>query len=117
MSDFGSAGDRSAEEDGSGTLDDRLALLADRDRRLVVSTLAGGETDRVPVTRLVEALSQASGDGHDPQRIRLRLHHQHLPRLQSAGVLTYDDESAVVRYHGDPLLEECLSSFAELTSD
>ena len=107
----------SSVEGGSAELDARFSLLADRDRRLVLSTLAAAETDRVPVARLAEILSQAGSEERDSHRARISLHHRHLPRLQREDVLTYDDEAAVVRYHGDALLEQCLSSLEDMSSD
>lgn len=117
MNDFEPGEEWSPTADGSKRLDDRLALLADHDRRVLVSTLIAGETDRVQVAQLVEALSREHADGRSPEQIQLRLHHRHLPRLQKAGVLTYDDDSAEVLYHGDALLEACLSSVSGLASD
>ncbi|MFD1562446.1 hypothetical protein ACFR99_02535 [Haloarchaeobius amylolyticus] len=41
-------------------------------------------------------------------RIRLELTHTHLPKLEDAGVLEYDQRSEMVRYWGQPSIEEWL---------
>lgn len=93
-------------------LDERLRLLSHAERRLVLQSLVEGDGGGVSLSALVDRL--VADGGRDPTQVRLDLHHRHLPLLADAGVLTYDADAAVVRYHGDALLEACLSSLADV---
>jgi hypothetical protein len=93
-------------------LDERLRLLSHAERRLVVQVLVEADGERVSLADLVDRLVEEGG--RDPRRVRLDLHHRHLPRLEDGGVLAYDSDESAVRYHGDELLEACLSSLADL---
>ena len=71
------------------SLDELLGLLGDHHRRRVVTELA----DNSPVT--VEEFVRAA-DGVAPHSVAITLHHTHLPKLQRAGVVTWDDGAGTV---------------------
>ena len=87
-------------------VDDLLALFAAADRRAVVRRLASAER-RTDLGSLAEALSTA---GTDRDHLRIRLHHQHLPRLDDAGLVAYDPAELTVEYRGDDRAEAFLAS-------
>ncbi|RDI71327.1 DUF7344 domain-containing protein [Halopelagius longus] len=80
-------------------LDGYLAVLVDESRRTVVKILA--EEDRpIPLSLLAGWLTSgrrnASLDAlpeHDRRQIEMRLHHTHLPKLESVGAVRYCPES------------------------
>ncbi|WP_092887643.1 DUF7344 domain-containing protein [Halopelagius inordinatus] len=78
--------------------DDYLAVLGDPNRRVVVGVLA--ETDR-PISisslaREVAAETQNASPDAKIAQTKLSLHHNHLPKLDAAGVVTYDSEERLV---------------------
>jgi hypothetical protein len=70
-------------------------LLSSSVRRAIITTLR--ESNSVTRERLTAILadSEANDDGSVDarRRIRIALHHNHLPKLAEAGLITYDDES------------------------
>lgn len=88
-----------------------LAQLADGRRRVVLSVVADQEG---PVTR--EAIARAvltrapdlfaGSRSSDPvEALETSLHHIHLPKLQDAGLVSYDGESMTAVYEGHADLE------------
>lgn len=79
-------------------IDDEVAplfdALAHRRRRRVVAYVA----DRNGETTLDAVAEHLCDDcGEDRERVRVSLHHRHLPKLDDLGVLDYDDRANVVR--------------------
>lgn len=78
--------------------DERLAVLDDEYRRAVVEILA--ENDRstdltslaTSVVADVEGVSPDDVTGRETRRTKVELHHNHLPKLDDAGVLEYAHE-------------------------
>lgn len=95
------------------SLDATLELLANRERRDVLSYLveAPEQTATVEelvdhlVTRNVERTDERPSHGH----VEATLHHIHMPKLADAGVIDFDPGSQVVRYWGDDMLEDWLA--------
>jgi len=83
-------------EEQSATLDELLGLLGDCHRRRVITRLA----DTSPV--LVEEFVRTA-DRTDPRALAIALHHNHLPKLRSVGLVTWDEASATV--HRGPQFE------------
>jgi hypothetical protein len=95
-------------------LDKRLELLANRDRRLVVSTLRDNDDDRLPVGVLTNIVARAHPDDVTPQSVLVDLHHVHLPKLQREGVVEYHADESLVVYCGDAALERCLRAIEDV---
>jgi DNA-binding transcriptional ArsR family regulator len=86
-----------------------LACLADRRRRVVLSTLSMNDApmDRLELaTRLAETVNGDTDPNGSVKPVLQELHHTHLPKLESAGLLTYDVEAKTVTYEGHPSLDE-----------
>ena len=89
-------------------------LLADDYRRAIVETLhddspisRGRLTDRL-AARGVHGDGGTESDRPDPAtryRIRVTLHHDHLPRLADAGLVEYDDELVAATPELDAFVE------------
>lgn len=84
------------------SLDEHLAVLGDEHRQAVIEVLA--EEDRsVGLSSLAQSVAAEVGDAssgtltpRDVERAKVELHHQHLPKLDAAGVLEYDTEETHV---------------------
>ncbi|ESP90197.1 DUF7344 domain-containing protein [Candidatus Halobonum tyrrellensis] len=98
------------------TTDALVALLADRRRRTVVRHLAERPAESSLET-LVETLSPANADPADERELRTALHHNHLPRLDEAGLVEYDAATHAVRYRPDDRAESLLRFLAEAFDD
>lgn len=79
--------------------------LRDRTRRRVIAELA---TDEGPWTLgdVAGRIEQRGANGGD--RVRIELHHRHLPKLDAAGLVTYDYEDHTVEI--TPLGADCASA-------
>jgi hypothetical protein len=79
------------ETDGTSTAetDDLLDTLANADRRFVLAHLSQRETE-TSLGPLGAALA-ANSDDLSHEDARIALHHVHLPKLEAAGLLEYDD--------------------------
>lgn len=95
------------------TLDQLFRLLADRHRRYTLYYLDETETDVVTLDEVAEYVVERSEPGRNEteqpadsmrERIRLALHHNHLPRLAKAGLIDYDARSQTVRNWAEPSL-------------
>lgn len=88
-----------------------LGCLADKHRRIVLSTLHGHDApmDRSelagPVARS-ERTDEVTGNGNSIGEVLQELHHVHLPALDQAGLIEYDRDSGQVSYLGHPELDE-----------
>lgn len=80
-----------------------LQLLAHPRRRAVVQYLVENDGKRVHLEELAETIAADSGTARvshesDTTPIHVELHHTHLPKLASAGIIEYDAERTTVRY-------------------
>ncbi|UPV73121.1 hypothetical protein M0R89_11235 [Halorussus limi] len=111
------SGDRSDREEstdesvGSVTLslDATLELLANHDRRAIISYLRDATRQTATADELADHLVErrAARTGERPGRSHVlsTLHHIHLPKLVDAGVVDYDARRQEVRYWGSERLE------------
>lgn len=81
--------------------DSVVRVLADDRRREVISVLEAvdGPMARDRLAREL-ASSDADGAAADVDDVRVRLHHDHLPRLDRTGLVDYDPDEATVTYRG-----------------
>lgn len=72
------------------------SLLADRNRQVLLSSL--GELDTSErLSALTRTVAMKKDDeSADPEWIRARLHHVHVPKLEVAGLAAYDREEHTV---------------------
>ena len=103
-----------AEETNRLPVDAVFELLADERRRHLLYYLIDEACGEAATTDLADHLRSvdAGGDAADRCSIRADLHHRHLPKMETAGLIEYDGWDGSVRYLSDPLLEECLARAA-----
>lgn len=93
-------------------LDRVFEVLSSRWRRYVLYYLCEMPGQVVERDRLVEAVRYCDAADRDTSGVPSRdavardLHHDHLPRLDDAGVIEYDRRQGTVRYDGRPSIEE-----------
>lgn len=94
------------EHTGRSARDRLLAAMNDHRRRLLIAYMDESDTDVFSLDGLVEPLLEDDGDsGSVPEaekRLKLGLHHRHLPLMDDAGLIEYDSRSGAIRYHGTP---------------
>jgi hypothetical protein len=94
---------------GTCDVDDLLGLLAKSHRRDVVSTLEAYERDWIVVDDLVESVSTMSTE-RSRSEVHVALHHAHLPVLDEAELIEYDEHGNTIRYHRCALIEHVLTA-------
>ena len=88
--------------DGRLDLDEALALLADRRRRLLVEVVVAHDDTLTLPDAAEEVAERATGrhvvdlPAERIKRVYVSLYHDHLPRLVDAGVLEYDQERDLI---------------------
>lgn len=93
---------------GGERVDELLRVLADRERRAILSQCREGPTEIFTLEELATQLSTAPST--DEQAVRIRLHHVHLPKLDQTDVLDYDSASRTIEYHCDAVLESLIDT-------
>lgn len=104
----------------SPVIDDVFELLADWRRRAVCRYFATTDSSSADVDTLVTAVAQRGMgrvDATDANEAAVRdaLVEEHLPRLDEAGVVDFDERSGAVRYWGQPTLEKWAEHAAEVS--
>lgn len=117
----GNSGDRGVDESPheesatagvSLSLDATFDMLADADRRVMLTTLIEAP-DHVAtvdelVTELVKRQADQTGELPSPDSVEAQIHHIHLPKLADVGLVEYDARSEELRYWPDDRLETWL---------
>ena len=90
------------------SLDEIFKLLADTQRRHILTYLIEAADQPVPLEALVEHL-QTHTDTNCEQ-LQTQLHHLHLPKLADYGVIEYNSPLQLVSYTEHPRLEVLLQA-------
>ena len=97
--------DTEFDDTGADEIDSAMDLLANRQRRAVLRYLerANGSATLSDVARAIAAESRnpdpavvsdhAGAPSQETRRVRLSLHHAHIPRLTAANAIDYDPET------------------------
>lgn len=88
------------------TADLSASLLADERRREVLALL-GAEPGPLTRTQVAQAIATGA-DRQSAGDVSIALHHNHLPKLEDAGLVEYDSEAETVAYSGPPELPAAL---------
>lgn len=96
-------------------VDETYTLLANRQRRKLLYHLREMNPAETTLESLVQHLAESDHvtiDGADDEEIRERLHlsliHSHIPKLEQAAVIDWNERDKTIRYRGDPVLDELL---------
>lgn len=94
--------------------DDVFESLASERRRVVLRALYRSDEpmDLSDLAGTVVEVVDGDSSG-DVEDAVVKLHHCNLPKLEAAGLVTYDEATEVVTYEGHPLLDETLLAAAE----
>ena len=84
-------------------IDDTLTAMAHAHRRSVLKILHQSPEDRLAVEALVERVvddmsnrHRPTRTSHDPEALKLKLHHCHLPKLDRCHLLNYHMDEQVI---------------------
>ncbi|WP_312912810.1 DUF7344 domain-containing protein [Natronosalvus caseinilyticus] len=87
-----------------------LHLVANQHRRSVLDKLIESERNSVAIDALIEHMSPEilpeSTEAIPSDRLRLDLYHNHLPKLEDAGLVEYDNRTETVHYHPNDRVEK-----------
>ena len=94
-----------------------LSAIAHEQRRAVLHALAHTDKTRLEVSTLADRVSERVRNGElsdteHRQRIHTALHHIHLPKLDSCGMIAYDVETKQVQNTTGELAQELLALIA-----
>ena len=97
----------------SVSTDTALQIVANRRRRILLTHLRENGGGGVPLRELTEQIAQEESAALSPfdadnDRIAIELHHDHLPKLSDAGILTYDADTQMVWYFATGRVERLL---------
>ena len=103
------------------TIDQAVSLLASSQRRRLLVALVTRAPRDVSLGSVIDDLAEADAPPEKSatkarHAVRVSLLHNHLPKLEEAGVVTYHKESDSLTYHRDPTLETLLKRIIELKS-
>ncbi len=96
-----------------------FGILSHSYRRLILLSLSQSENDLATIDDLVTViLAQKSETETSMQRtqddaVRVTLQHNHLPKLDDAGMIDFDARSETIRYRSHPEVEKYLSVLDE----
>lgn len=101
-SEFGDAAHTGEE----GRRDIQLEALAHTQRRQLLKYLHEEHPKPVPLSVVVAHL--ASTTDRDDHHVETVMVHRHLPKLEDAGVVTYDPQEELLTYIGDTFVSDVL---------
>ena len=95
--------------EGPLSLSDVFDLLSNTERRHLLHFCRQYSAKAIPINDVCRSLSASPFSLPDPDGNRVvRLHHSHIPALERAGILEYDERTDTIQYNGDVLVEHCL---------
>ena len=111
------SGDRAGETGQKITdhekLDRTFRLLSNRRCRFVLEHLRTAANGRASREELADHLLSQDATVDDRDHVHVTLHHRVLPALDDADVVDLDEQTNVVHYHGDALVDALLRRVAD----
>jgi DNA-binding transcriptional ArsR family regulator len=102
-----------AEGEGPVSLDRILSAVADEHRRAILDSLDSASDETLEYGALVDHVADRVGGEHADdehrRRVRIALRHAHLPKLEEARMIEYEDETGHVRFVGGELVRDILT--------
>ena len=97
-----------------------LYVVADEHRCAILNAVTNASEKTLEFEVLVDHVADWVGDedaerasDEHRRRVRIALHHTHLPKLADAGIVDYDQRGHKVRYRSHPMVEEYLDLIAK----
>lgn len=104
-----------SERERASSPDRILSAVGNEQRRAILDSLDSATNQTLEYDTLVDRVVDRIGDeqagrGSDEQRkrIRIALHHNHLPILEAAQIIDYDTETSQVEFVGGGLEQDLL---------
>ena len=96
--------------------DELLSALANEHRRAIINSLTNASDKTLTRDALVDRVAdkvrdedaERATDEHR-QRIRIELHHTHLPKLEELRIIDYEAETGLVQFVGGELEQDILA--------
>ncbi len=120
--DLGTREIQSIEEDsGSGrerppSPDAILSVVASEHRRAILNSLNSASDNTLEYDALVDCVADRVRDGgtgrvsdEHRQRVRIALHHTHLPKLKDIGIIDHEPETGPIEFVGGELEQDILA--------
>ena len=111
---------RAAERERAISPDRILSAVGDEHRRAILDSLNNASTQTLAFDTLVDRVADIIRDEHTErasdehrQRIRIALHHNHLPKLEELRIIGYDTETGQVEFVGGELAQDLLTLVGE----
>jgi hypothetical protein len=108
------AGSGSSEGENPVSPDTILSAVANEHRRAILNAVTNASEQTLAYDALVERVAdrvrdedERESDEHR-QRVRIALHHTHLPKLDEARMIDYTDETGHVQFVGGELEQKIL---------
>jgi len=106
----------SGEREGPISPDRLLSAVANEHRRAILSSLTNTSEKTLKHDALVDRVADRVGnenaertsDEHR-QRVRIALHHTHLPKLEELRIIDYETETRLVQFVGGELEQDLLT--------
>ena len=104
-----------AEREQSIPPDEVLSAIANEQRRTILDSLNSASEKTLDYDTLVDRVADAVRDegaeeisDEQRQRVRIALHHTHLPKLEEIRVIDYEAETDHVQFVGGEMVQEVL---------
>ncbi len=101
-----------------------LSAVADEHRRAVIDALNSATNSTLGYEALVDHVADRVRDkdavresDERRQRVRIQLHHTHLPKLEEVGVIDYEAETRHVQFVGGEFEQELLTLVTSYNGD
>ena len=92
-----------------------LSVVANEHRRATLNALDNASEKTLEYDALVDRVANRVRDEHvdrvdeHRQRVRIALHHTHLPKLEEVGIIDYEAETGHVQFVGGELEQDLLT--------
>lgn len=101
----------SPESEGAVSPDAVLSALGHEYRRIIFRLLSDADGEAMDITALIDGIAARTRSRGVPseknrQHVSAALHHNHLPKLESQGLVRYDPETERVEQVSSALLQE-----------
>lgn len=113
-----------SEREQSISPDKVLSVVANEQRRAIIDSLNSASEKTLNYDTLVDRVADMGRDkdvegvsDEHRQRVRIALHHTHLPKLEEIRVIDYEAETGHVQFIGGEIVQEVLTLLKSYDTD